>query len=238
MSNDTQIAAHMRLLNEYVEACNAGNSKNHLKAADAARQKVEASALSLISTNARSEPDCAGGMPCTKCPDKRKCQYGCLRQGEASENPNRKDLRAECDAVDALLRGLGLDPERCRTEGGALNAGRALSLLKDGCTTPPPAPVLLSDAWQPIETAPKDRTLLLGYFNSHGKWRTLRGQWFSQESIEDTWEEPEFAGEGWYETPVEIDDTPNCFWTEPTHWQPLPSPPIEQAIGRASRWAK
>ena len=28
-------------------------------------------------------------------------------------------------------------------------------------------------AWQPIETAPKTgRTLLLGYFNSHGNWRT------------------------------------------------------------------
>lgn len=91
MSNDTQIAAHMRLLNEYVEACNAGNSKNHLKAADAARQKVEASALSLISTNARSEPDCAGGMPCTDCPNKRDCQAGCIRQGEALERPNQND---------------------------------------------------------------------------------------------------------------------------------------------------
>lgn len=28
------------------------------------------------------EPDCAGGMPCTDCPDKRECQRGCIRQPE------------------------------------------------------------------------------------------------------------------------------------------------------------
>lgn len=41
------------------------------------------------------------------------------------------DLERECDAVDALLRHLGLDPERCRTEGGALKVARAKSLLAD-----------------------------------------------------------------------------------------------------------
>ena len=80
--------------------------------------------------------------------------------------------------------------------------------------------------WQPIDTAPKDgRTLLLGYFNSHKKWRTMRGQWFSQDVINEEWEEPDMAGEGWYETCVENDDMPNCWWTAPTHWHPLPTPP-------------
>jgi hypothetical protein len=79
------------------------------------------------------EPDCSGGMPCTTCPDKKACQRGCRRQPEflSHEYHDRKDLRAECDAVDTLLRVLGLDPDRCRTEGGALNASRALSLLLD-----------------------------------------------------------------------------------------------------------
>lgn len=80
--------------------------------------------------------------------------------------------------------------------------------------------------WQPIETAPKDgRTLLLGRFNSHGKWRTLRGQWFSADAIAESWEEPDGCDEGWYETSVECEDVPNCWWTEPTHWQPLPPAP-------------
>jgi hypothetical protein len=26
--------------------------------------------------------DCAGGMPCSDCPDKRKCQRGCIRKPE------------------------------------------------------------------------------------------------------------------------------------------------------------
>lgn len=87
---------------------------------------------------------------------------------------------------------------------------------------------LRPNGWQPIETAPKNGcTLLLGYWNSHGNWLTLRGQWFSEEVIYATWEDPDLAAEGWYETPVEIDDTPNCFWTEPTHWQPLPSGPTQ-----------
>ena len=80
-------------------------------------------------------------------------------------------------------------------------------------------------SWQPIETAPRTgRTLLLGYFNEKGNWRTLRGQWFSAEEIEESWEIYD-SPEGWYETPVEGEE---CFFTEPTHWQPLPEPPREQ----------
>lgn len=37
----------------------------------------------------------------------------------------------ECADVDALLRHLALDPERCRTEGGCLNLPRIKSLLRD-----------------------------------------------------------------------------------------------------------
>lgn len=82
--------------------------------------------------------------------------------------------------------------------------------------------------WQPIETAPKTgQALLLGYFNSHGKWRTLRGEWCSADAIAEMWEEE--ADEGWYEVSVEADDVPNCWATEPTHWMPLPPPPSSDA---------
>lgn len=80
--------------------------------------------------------------------------------------------------------------------------------------------------WQPIETAPKDgRTLLLGKRTAMGRWRTMRGQWFTQELINEEWENPDDAEVGWYETAVEPDDPLNCWATSPTHWMPLPVAP-------------
>lgn len=84
--------------------------------------------------------------------------------------------------------------------------------------------------WKPIESAPKDGcTLLLGYPNSRGKWRTVRGQWMSADYIEQNWEDPEGAEPGWFETSAEADDTPNCWSVKPTHWMPLPAAPGEPA---------
>ena len=46
----------------------------------------------------------------------------------------------------------------------------------------------LQPGWRDIESAPKDgRVVLLGKFNSHNKWRTMRGQWFSADAIAETW---------------------------------------------------
>ena len=86
--------------------------------------------------------------------------------------------------------------------------------------------------WQPIETAPKDgRVLLLGYFNSHGKWRSLRGEWVSREDIDENWEDPETGTPGWYENSVENDDIPNLWYTTPAYWMPLPEPPVRASLG-------
>lgn len=80
--------------------------------------------------------------------------------------------------------------------------------------------------WQPIEAAPKDgRTLLLGYPNRAGKWRTVRGQWMSADYIAEYWEDPDLGGPGWFETSEEADDVPNCWPISPTHWMPLPAAP-------------
>lgn len=86
--------------------------------------------------------------------------------------------------------------------------------------------------WQPIETAPKDgRTILLGRFNELGKWRTMRGKWCSKGVIKSEWENVD-CDEGWYETSVENEDIPNCWFTAPSHWMPLPKPPaIDAAMG-------
>lgn len=79
--------------------------------------------------------------------------------------------------------------------------------------------------WMPIETAPKNgRTLLLGWFNSHKKWRTTRGEWLSQDHIDEYAEDPDCMDPGWHETTVEDDDG-KCWPIEPTHWMPLPPAP-------------
>lgn len=86
------------------------------------------------------------------------------------------------------------------------------------------------EGWQPIESAPKDgRILLLGYFNSHGNWRTIRGRWYSQEQIDEEWEDCDCFPAGWYEEAVEAEDV-NCWPTDPTHWMPVPKPPEGDAV--------
>ncbi len=96
----------------------------------------------------------------------------------------------------------------------------------------PPAQAV--DLWQPIETAPKNgSSMLLGYVNSAGNWRTVRGRWFSAERIEMEWENADDFEAGWYEESAEADDIPNVWPTTPTHWQPLPAAPRvdSQAVG-------
>lgn len=80
--------------------------------------------------------------------------------------------------------------------------------------------------WKPIAEAQKTgHTLLLGYFNSANKWRTTRGQWMSQDYIDEYAKDPDFMEPGWHETTVEDDDG-KCWPIEPTHWMPLPAPPL------------
>jgi hypothetical protein len=65
--------------------------------------------------------------------------------------------------------------------------------------------------WQPIETAPKDGTRILGYDGS-----TVSGTYW-HDSFREWRNESEAAGDnhGWYG---------HDRWV-PTHWQPLPEPP-------------
>ena len=97
-------------------------------------------------------------------------------------------------------------------------------------------PAQAVDLWQPIETAPKNgSSMLLGYVNSAGNWRTVRGRWFSAEKIEMEWENADDFEAGWYEESVEADDIPNVWPTTPTYWQPLPAAPSvdSQAVGQS-----
>jgi hypothetical protein len=80
--------------------------------------------------------------------------------------------------------------------------------------------------WRPIETAPKNRLILVGYFNSLGKWRSMHAQWrddLPQHDDADAEDEP--APAGWYEGSL---DAEILFPCQPTHWMPLPAPPARE----------
>jgi len=68
----------------------------------------------------------------------------------------------------------------------------------------------MNDKWQPIETAPKDRLLLLcldGKSIAIGNWKkTFEGEMWVSEEYAETYQ----------------------FWLEPTHWMPLPELPTEE----------
>lgn len=69
------------------------------------------------------------------------------------------------------------------------------------------------DKWQPIETAPKDGSMLLVY----GRPFSDDGQGYAKAAHVAWWED---SDECW--TPQS-----HAAWTEPTHWMPLPEPPTD-----------
>lgn len=75
--------------------------------------------------------------------------------------------------------------------------------------------------WQPIETAPKNRMLLVGFFNSLGKWRSMHAQYRDDLPLHDD-SDDELSPPGWYEGSLEAE---TLFPVRPTHWQTLPAPP-------------
>jgi hypothetical protein len=69
--------------------------------------------------------------------------------------------------------------------------------------------------WQPIETAPKDGTRILGYDATDAD--DTQPQIVCWLGIPDK--------PGWY---ITFDHTPcnGDVWKPPTHWMPLPQPPL------------
>ena len=84
-------------------------------------------------------------------------------------------------------------------------------------------------SWQPIETAPKDRMLLVGFFNSMGKWRSMHAQYrddLPQHDMAEDGDEP--AEAGWYEGSLEAE---MLSPVNPKFWMPLPAPPSLEKRG-------
>jgi hypothetical protein len=82
--------------------------------------------------------------------------------------------------------------------------------------------------WQPIETAPKMRKVMVGYLNSLGVWRSVMARYYLPGTLEladdadDTADG--YAPEGWYE---ECETSECISFTDepPTHWMPLAASP-------------
>lgn len=73
-----------------------------------------------------------------------------------------------------------------------------------------------SGVWQPIETAPKDKVIMLcveGYQPASGRWWPVDSCWTS------------FDWEGHFESDAEVTAYVNGTSYEPTHWMPLPAGP-------------
>ena len=88
-------------------------------------------------------------------------------------------------------------------------------------TTPPKLKPLTG--WQPIETAPRDGTEILmtnGVNVSSGQWFSEYGGTYDQEGAPNG----DGCDDGW-------SDWSGGMQPDPTHWMPLPPPPIEADHG-------
>jgi hypothetical protein len=97
---------------------------------------------------------------------------------------------------------------------------KAIETLRARLAQPEPAPV----AWQPIDTAPKGKIVLVHYKNRLGNGRTMRARYYLPETLESDESESGWADEGWYEE-SEAYEYLMPLEGEPTHWMPLPPAP-------------
>lgn len=90
--------------------------------------------------------------------------------------------------------------------------------------------------WEPIATAPQMRKVIVFYVNEHGKRRCVMACYYKAHSLEmdDDYAEvgeyddatgESYAPEGWYEE-HDSDSPIMALQGEPTHWMPLPLPPV------------
>lgn len=92
------------------------------------------------------------------------------------------------------------------------------------------------DGWQPIETAPKGKPVLVHYTNELGKGRTIKARYverFTEESSPDSEndeyneaDDTYYTLPGWYEMIDNWDEYSSVFvHHDPIHWMPLPASP-------------
>jgi len=86
--------------------------------------------------------------------------------------------------------------------------------------------------WLPIESAPKGRKLIVGYFNKLGNWRTIIARYYlpgtlaaADDADEDQCDEEGYAKEGWYEE-SETHEFIMPTDEEPLYYMLLTPPPV------------
>jgi len=77
-------------------------------------------------------------------------------------------------------------------------------------------------AWYPIATAPAETEVFIGAYID-GEWKFGRSVLFYEQANE-------FAGETFSGWVWAVDDCDTSVTEEPTHWMPLPPPPIEAKL--------
>ena len=80
--------------------------------------------------------------------------------------------------------------------------------------------------WRPIETAPRNGTLIL--LCSAG-YQPCAGMWFDKPEFDHGKCWLPFAPEGVFECDQDLDDYMGNGFYNPTHWQPLPPPPEDES---------
>jgi ribA/ribD-fused uncharacterized protein len=118
------------------------------------------------------------------------------------------------------------DPPPAKAAWQEYQAARALLLLHISTA----APAVQQDGWMPIESAPKNRKVLVAYKNSLGKWRRVMASYATAADIEEAGEDSGYgdtgAKPGWYEE-CESQKTIMPVEGEPELWHELP--PIDAA---------
>jgi len=150
--------------------------------------------------------------------------FGTQRQPEAVHEPDAKwCLVCNCE---------GHTTDECHSTHG-LNTPRDREVARLSAKAQP-QPEAQPAAWQPIETAPKRTKLLLAYRNQLGKWRRVQGEYWPSEELESDHSESGFADEGWYEA-TEAYEEMAPLEHDPTHWMPLPEPPVLAAQAKGAK---
>lgn len=168
-------------------------------------------------------PSNSGNPPKLKpCPFCGKRPTLVIRPENAESSRYFAAVACYCGGYTACAHKMVIAPEADEAESLVTEAWNTRSAQ----VATPAAPA--AQAWQPIETAPKDgRKIMLSYRNRNGKPRSVLARWLTDEQAEETDADGVGLEGGWYECIDNWDEyTEVCIHEgDPTHWMPLPAAP-------------